>query len=172
MSYRDMMYSVKVVRQGAPQDINASALTGALVSLRNYPRGGFRLSVGAHSGNAVAVTFKQAQNIDGAGAKALTNPPTYGFKCTASASPSDTWVKFDITSGTFNIAANTEYFIPFRPNMLDVNNDFDCIRMDLAAGSASTLIAASAHLWGGFEGIDNDRDHIPSARLDREPDEA
>lgn len=167
----DFATTIKTVRQIAPQDVNASAQTGALTSLRNYPNGAFELSVGAHSGDAVAVTFKQAKNIDGEGAKALTNPPTIGYKNTVSDSPSDTWEQFTITNGTFNIAANTQYIIPVRHNMLDVSNNFDCIRMDIAAGSASTLVAASLKLWGGPQSVlpsGGDRNHMPSARLDRE----
>lgn len=170
----DFAPSIKTVRQIAPQDVNASAQTGAYTSLRNYPNGAFELSVGAHSGDAVAITFKQAKNIDGEGVKALTNPPTIGYKNTASAFPSDTWEEFTITAGTFNIAANTQYIIPIRHNMLDVSNNFDCVRMDIAAGSASTLVAASLKLWGGPQTIlpeGGNRQHMPSARLDREGDD-
>jgi len=163
-------HSGKIVFQGQPQDINASALTGGYVSLRNYQGAGVFIAVGAHSGNAVAVTLKQAKTVQATGAKALAFTTYYKNLMTGVATELlDKWQAVTATSNTFNIAANTNYFIPVRPGMLDVTNNFDCINVNIAAGSASTLINAFIYVWGGPEGIDNNVDHIPSTQVNVSP---
>lgn len=169
---REFVTSCKIVRQIVPKDVDSDATNGGFVSLRNYQGAGFLINVGAHSGDAVGITFEQSKNIDGGTTKDFTDV-TRGYKSTRSASggDADKWEEFTITSGTFDVAANTTYFIPIRPEWLDVTNDYDCIRIEVEAGSAATLVNADLLLWGGPEGILDDRDHIPSAVLDREPNE-
>lgn len=173
MPIKDFATSYKIVKQIFPLDINAAVQGGNynFVSLRNYQQMGFRLNVGAHSGDGVAFSMRQAKNVEGNGSKAMTNH-TYGFRNTPGGSPqeeSDRWDKFTITSGLFDIAASTLYWIPFRPAMLDVSNDFDCIRGEMEAGSAATLVSLDLFLWGGPEGIDTSITHIPSVAVNVMP---
>ena len=163
---------MKVVKQVQPVDSNGAAQGGNynFVSLRNYQSAGFLLSVGAHSGSAAAFTVQQAKNVEGNGAKSLAYDLYY--KNAVGSSPqeeSDRWDKVTGASGTFNIAAQTNFWIPVRPGELDVSNDFDCIRAHLAAPDAATLIGMWLFLWGGPEGITGNTIHIPSANVNRMP---
>jgi hypothetical protein len=151
-------YSQKIVTLGV-KDVNASALASSFICMKNYNNGAVLISVGAHSGNAVAVTLDQAKNVAGVGSKTFSFTKYFKMLNTG-----DLWVAATATSDTFNIAANYTYVIPIRPAMFDVTNRFDCIQVDIAAGSASTILQASILLWGGPEGIDNNVNHIPTAR--------
>ncbi len=172
MVMRDFATTFKRVNQVLP--VSGTAAQGGnynFVSLRNYQGMVLILDVGIHTGDATALTVKQAKNVEGNGSKAMT-AHTRGYKNVPGSSPqeeSDRWDEFTITSGTFDIAAATRYIIPIRPAMLDVTNDFDCIRMELAAPSATTVISMAIDLWGGPEGIAGNTDHIPSANVNRMP---
>jgi hypothetical protein len=173
MVMRDLATSVKIFNQVLPVDTNAQLQGGnfQFVSLRNYQGGAFLIQVGVHSGDATAFTISQAKNVEGNGSKAMT-AHIRGYKNVPGSSPieeSDRWDEFVITSGTFDIAASTNYVIPIRPAMLDVTNDFDCIRMALGLSSAATLFACQLMLWGGPEGLAGDIRHIPSAAVNRMP---
>lgn len=173
MTLRDFATSVKIFNQVLPVDTDAQAQGGNFnfVSLRNYQGGGFFIEVGAHSGTAVAFTISQAKNVEGNGSKAMTSH-TRGYKNVPGSSPqeeSDRWDEFTITSGTFDLAASTNYWIPIRPAMLDVTNDFDAIRMALEAPDAATLFSCNLFLWGGPEGLAGDTRHIPSMAVNRMP---
>ena len=173
MVMRDLATSVKIFNQVLPVDTNAQAQGGNFnfVSLRNYQGAAFLIQVGVHSGTAAAFTIDQAKNVEGNGSKGMTAHPR-GYKNVPGSSPqeeSDRWDEFIITSGTFDIDANTNYVIPVRPGMLDVTNDFDSIRMNLIAPDAATLFACQLMLWGGPMGLAGDTRHIPSAAVNRMP---
>ena len=172
MKMKSPAEQMKVVNQFSPKDINGAAQGGNYnhVSLRNYQGCFAEVQVGAHSGAATAVTIKQAKNVEGNGNKALSFDRYY--KQAVAASPqqeSDMWVEVTGASGTFNIAANHNYIIPIRPAMLDVTNDFDCVRVEVAAAGASTIAASQLTLHGGPEGITGNTDHIPSAKVNQMP---
>ena len=168
MVMRHLPLSMKLVADVLPKDINGAAQGGNFLgtSLRNYFSATVLVAVGAHSGNAVAVTLQQMKNVEGNGAKALGFTDYYELKPNASpAETSDRWDAKTASSNTFNIAANTIYAIPIKQAMLDVTNNFDCIRPNLAAGSASTLVFCGILLGDGKYGISGDVDHIPSAKV-------
>ena len=154
MTMKSLFEQMKLVKQVQPVDSNGQAQGGnyPFVSLRNYQGGAFLLSVGAHSGSAAAFTVQQAKNVEGNGAKALSYD-VYASNAVNSSptEESDKWFKTTGASGTFNLAAQTNYIIPVRPGELDVSNNFDCIRGHLAAPDAATLIAMFLLLWGGPE---------------------
>lgn len=169
---RAFVHHGKIVNLISPKDINGAAQGGNYnaVSLRNYMGAFILLKVGAHSGAATAVTLKQAKTPDNSSVKALSFTEYYSN--TVGASPteeSDMWQKKTASSNTFNIAANTNYIIPIRPGMLDVSNNFDCVRLDIAAAGASTIVAAALVLHDGPMGITDNTKHIPSARVNRMP---
>ena len=169
---RAFVHHGKPVNLASPQDINGVTIGGNYnaVSLRNYQGAFVFLQVGAHSSTAVAVTLKQAKTTDNSAVKALSFTEYYSN--TVGASPteeSDMWQKKTAVSNTFNIAANTNYLIPIRPGMLDVSNDFDCLRVDLSAAAASTIIGLMLFLHDGPMGITDNTKHIPSARVNRMP---
>jgi len=167
-----LVHRNKYVTKFQPQDINGAAQGGNynFTSFRLHEGAGIFIAVGAHSGASVAVTLRQAKNVEGNGSKALEFTEYYSN--TPGASPQqeeDKWKKQTAVSDTFDIAANRNYFIPLRQGMLDVTNDFDAFRLEIAAGSAATLIHGNYELYGGPEGIADDIEHIPSVAVNRMP---
>lgn len=167
-----LVHHNKYVTKFQPQDINGAAQGGNynFTSFRLHEGAGIFIAVGAHSGNSVAVTLRQAKNVEGNGSKALEFTDYYDNL--PGGSPQETedlWRAQTAASDTFDIVANTNYFIPLRQAMLDVTNDFDAFRLEVAAASAATLIHANYELFAGPEGIDDDIDHIPSVAVNRMP---
>lgn len=162
----------KIVNVFSPLDVDTAVQGGNynFVNIRNYQAGGFLLRIGAHSGDAVGFTIQQAKNVEGNSKKALTF--TKYFRNKTNASPqeeSDMWVEETAVSNTFDVLAQNQYFIPVRPGMLDVSNNFDSIRGELEAGSAATLASLSLLLWGGPKAIAGNVDQIPSTAVNRMP---
>lgn len=167
-----LVHQHKFVTKFQPQDINGAAQGGNynFTSFRLHEGAGIFIAVGAHTGNAVAVTLKQAQNVEGNGNKALGFTEYYSNVPAASPQQEeDKWTKQTAASNTFNIAADTNYFIPLRQAKLDVTNNFDCFRLEIASASAATLIHANYELFAGPEGIAGDIEHIPSVAVNRMP---
>ncbi len=167
-----LVHHHKYVTKFQPQDINGAAQGGNyfFTSFRLHEGVGIFIAVGAHSGNSVAVTLRQAKNVEGNGSKALEFTEYYSNVPGASPEEeTDKWKKQTAASDTFDIAANTNYFIPLRQAMLDVTNDFDAFRLEIAAASAATLVSALYELFSGPEGIADDIDHIPSVAVNRMP---
>jgi len=173
MVMRSPVETTKRVNQVAPQDINGAAQGGNynFASLRNYQGAYFVLKVGAHTPGvgAVAATIQQAVNVEGSSNKAIAFDKYYSNDH-SSANPDevDLWQETTGAAGTFEIAANTTYVIPIKPAELDVTNRFDCIRGHLEAGATACLVSLELVLYGGPEGIVNDKDHIPSAAVNRQ----
>lgn len=173
MRLKEFPSFTKVVRQVMPVDSDSQAQGGNynFVSLRHYNTITAFIAVGAHSGASKAITLQQAKNVEGNSAKTLAFSRYY--KQTVGASPPETGDRWDLVTGvssTFNIAAQHHYAIPIRQAMLDVTNDFDCVRIHLAAPAAATLIYMAFFLMGGPEGIGNDVRHIPSANVNNMQD--
>lgn len=172
MTMRAFVHHGKPVNLVSPRDVNGAAQGGnyGAVSLRNYQGAFIFIQVGAHSGNPVGISLKQAKSTDNSAIKALSFTEYYSN--TVGASPteeSDLWQKKTASSDTFDVAANTNYLIPIRPGMFDVTNRFDCLRVDVEAGSASTILGIMLFLHDGPMGIADNTKHIPSARVNRMP---
>lgn len=171
MVMRSPAETTKRVNQVAPQDINGAAQGGNynFSSLRNYQGAYFVLKVGAHAGIAVAATIQQAVNVEGSSNKAISFDKYYSNDH-SSANPDevDLWQETTGAAGTFNITAQTNYVIPIKPAELDVTNRFDCIRGHLSEPAAACMVSLELVLYGGPEGIVNDKDHIPSAAVNRQ----
>ena len=163
----------KIVNQISPVDTNGLVQGGNynFVNIRNYQAGGFLIKVGVHSGTAEGITIRQAKNVEGNGSKALVF--TKYFKNLVVGSPqeeSDLWSEETATSNTFDIIANTNFWVPIRPGMLDVSNDFDSIRFQMDGDSdAATLVDASLILWGGPKAVAGNVSQIPSTAVNRMP---
>ena len=169
---RALVHRHKYVTKFQPKDVNAAAQGGNynFTSFRLHEGAGIFIAVGIHSGNAVGISLKQAKNVEGNGSKALAFTEYYNN--TPGSSPeeeTDKWKVKVAASNTFDVVANTNYFIPLRPAMLDVTNNFDCFRLEVEAGSASTLMAALYEMYAGPEGITDDIEHIPSVAVNRMP---
>lgn len=169
---RALVHSHKYVTLFQPQDINSAAQGGNynFTSFRLHEGAGIFIAVGVHSGGAVGISLKQAKNVEGNGSKALAFTEYYLNQPGASpAEETDKWRAAVAVGNTFDVTANYNYFIPLRPAMLDVTNDFDCFRLEIEAGSASTLIHANYEFFAGPEGIDNNIKQIPSVAVNRMP---
>ncbi len=167
-----LVHRVKYVTKFQPQDINGVALGGNhdFTSFRLHEGAGILIQVGAKAGNAVGITLRQAKNVEGNSSKALEFTEYYSNVPGASpVEETDKWKEETAVSDTFDVNANTNYFIPLRQAMLDVTNDFDTFRLEIEAASAATLIAANYELYGGPEGITDDIQHIPSVAVNRMP---
>lgn len=167
-----LVHRHKYVTKFQPIDINGVAEGGNynFTSFRLHEGAGIFIAVGVHSGNAVGITLRQAKNVEGNGSKALEFTEYYSNVPGASPQEEeDKWKEETAVSDTFDITAARNYFIPLRPAMLDVTNNFDAFRLEIEAGSAATLIHANYELYGGPEGITGDIEHIPSVAVNRMP---
>lgn len=140
---RQSPYNQKRVTYLSPVNINGAQIGGdrSFVSMRNYQRAECNIMVGAAS-STPAVTLSQAKNVEGNGSKALGMVEVW--KQMPLASPTeegDLWQRVDVTSNTFDLAANTNYIIVVKADDLDVTNKFDCIRMEIAAEAGTNLVA-------------------------------
>lgn len=155
----------------APKDYNSVGVQGGNltgISLRNHSVATCFIAVGAHSSTAVAVTLQQMKNVEASGAKALGFTTYYSLAfLTSPTEERDMWQEQTASSNTFNIAANTLFAIPIKQAMLDVTNNFDCVRLHTSAPGASTLIFAWWELEGGPEGIAGSNKHRPSVHVNR-----
>ncbi len=167
-----LVHRHKYVTKFQPIDINGAAQGGNyfFTSFRLHEGAGIFIAVGVHSGNAVGITLQQAKNVEGNSNKALEFTEYYSNVPGASPEEeTDKWKKQVAASDTFDIVANRNYFIPLRPAMLDITNNFDAFRLEIEAASAATLIAAFYELYAGPEGITGDIEHIPSVAVNRMP---
>ncbi len=168
-----LVHRHKYVTKFQPIDINGIALGGNyfFTSFRLHEGAGIFIAVGVHSGASVAVTLSQAKNVEGNGSKTLEFTEYYSNVPGASPEEeTDKWKVEVAASDTFDIAAARNYFIPLRPAMLDVTNNFDAFRLAIAGtADAATLIHANYELYGGPEGITDDIEHIPSVAVNRMP---
>lgn len=137
----------KIVFGTAPANYTGSASTSDIVSLKNYDRATVIIQTGAWAGGTAAVTLKQASDVSATGAKALAF--TRQFTNVADTT-SDTLTDTTVTSNTFNLsAANAIHVIEVKATDLDMDNDFDCLRVDVASpGSNNDLYSVIIVLHG------------------------
>ena len=118
------------------------------VSFKNY----HRISVVIVGDNATtvtgsAVTLVQATDTSGTGEKALSFSKVHRNIDVAAA---NTLEEADVTSDTFTTTAvdnkNSVYVIDIRPDMLDIDNGFDSVAVNL--GNTTAQAAAAFYLCG------------------------
>jgi hypothetical protein len=126
------------------QDINGATLGEDYVSLKAYEHVGVVINSGNVAGN-ITVTLKQATAVAGTAEKALAFDSYW-----------KDGVKTAVTSDTFDILAasddNTVIVIPIDASELDVDNGFDCLRVDLTDPSAAALVGCIYEMCGGRYG--------------------
>ena len=125
----------KVVQACPPAALTSTAGDGDYVSLKNYSRCTIIISV--DNGNTVtggAVTLLQATTVAGGSEKALAFSKMYADINTA---VGDTLVETAVVSNTFTTdttnASNLLYVIEVQASDLDIDNGFDCLRIDVAS---------------------------------------
>ena len=130
---------VKPVTGLAP--ILPSSSTPDYVSLKNV----LRMTVIILCNNATtvtgsAITLKQATSVAGTGEKALEFEKMFA---NADTDAGDALTETSVVSDTFTTGAvndkNTMYVVDITPDMLDLANDFDCVRVGTGDAVASVL---------------------------------
>lgn len=134
----------KIVTGLAP--ILPSSSTPDYVSLKNVVRMTTIILVdNATTVTGSAITLKQATAVAGTGEKALAFDTV---DANIDTDASDTLVATDVTSDTFTTdttnAKNLMYVIDIKPEDLDLDNDFDCVRV--GTGNAVAAIVSVAYI--------------------------
>ena len=127
-----------------PKDITGAAQSGAWINLYTGRRLLYSILQGAWAGGTPAVTFEQASDSSGTGAKALTPGNAFYYQSTTS---TNTITRTAIASGTFNLPnqANTLTQVEIAAEDLDVANGFSYVRLKVASpGSNADLLAVLA----------------------------
>ena len=135
---QNIIRSVHPVVASFPQA--ATSIAGDYISLKNYAGVTIVIMLDVHTGtDAGAVTLTQAVNVAGSG----TTPKTLGFDymwANLDTESGDTLTKTAVTSDTFNAGGVTKsclYIIEVKAEDLDVDNGFDCLRVNLATTDTS-----------------------------------
>ena len=137
----------KIVLANVPVDINNLAVTGDYVSMKGFSHCTMILQFGA-VGTGTALTLKQATDVTNSlsDEKALSYDKIYINVGLSTTNLTETAV----TSDTYTVGndPNNLYVIEIDAAELDVNNDFDCVRFNLASGAGTTLLSAVYVLTG------------------------
>lgn len=141
----DFAEQVQTVLAFGPVNLATAANNGSYVSLKNFHRATLRFIKGVGTaGEDPIITVTQATDVSGTGAKAL-NFDRLWIKQHASALPA-TFTR--TTKSTFNNTYTNDTLaeelavieIDILPDMLDVDNGFDCVAISVAdVGSAAQL---------------------------------
>lgn len=165
MTMRNFAEHGKIVSLQVPDSI--SAMAPKFANIRNYYSGYIHVVIGAASA-AGTLVVRQAQNVAGSGIKDLALLRYYTNLVTSSPQEEeDLWYEVDNSANSatvITLAAQTQYIIPWKPAKLDVDNDFDCVGVEIT-GATALEVGVSAVLTDGVKGIVGDLDHIPSARV-------
>jgi hypothetical protein len=139
---------VNVVGALLPLDITGAAQTGQWISLKYYRRLTIILNQGAWAGGTPAVTLTQAQNVSGTGAKPLAFTKRYQQAWNTGATG---YVETAVTGNTFNLpsSANQMHLIEVAAESLDINNGFDCVRVNVASPGAFADLLTGLYLLSG-----------------------
>lgn len=131
----------------APVDLQTGPISGDYVSLKNYDHCQMVLFTGAGTGVS-AVTVKQAQDVAGTGEKAFSFNKV--FKVTDHTA-SDVAAEVAVTSDTFSTGgvANEAFAIEIDADMLDGDNGFDCVRIELGDTGVTALQGAVIYNLSG-----------------------
>jgi len=145
-----LLEGTKVVSLLGP--IVPSTSTCDFVSLKGYDTCTILINVANLAAGATgsAVTLTQAQDVANTAGKALAFSTAYRSLNTGPAGTTDTWSSFTVSSNTFttntDASNNHMYAIEIRATDLDINNNFDCVRLNLANATNSTC-SPIAILW-------------------------
>ena len=156
--------NMKFVMSNVPVDINNNAVTGDYVSMKNYDHLTIILQFGA-VGTGTALTLKQATDVG----NSLSDEKALGFSkiFTNVGNTTDTLTEVAVTSNTYTVgdAPSNLYVVEVDAASLDVNNGFDCVRMNLAAGAGTTLLAV-LYILSNSRYAGSQASNLPSAILD------
>lgn len=143
---------VMIVEAIAPIDATGSAHTGNHISMKNASHVTIIIQTGAWAAGTSAVTLQQSTVVAGTDDKAL------GFSwmwTNDGATGAAALTKTAVTANTFNLdTALSMYVIEIDADMLDVDNGFDCIELNLATPGANADLVSACYILSGtrYEG--------------------
>ena len=149
----------------------------AYSSMRNYKWLCFNLFIGSNGDTDVTAGLMQAKNVTGASDKELIIRNGQVFECDAAASAEsdkDKWVETALTNSgaagsviPINGLDNMWYKIYVHNDFLDVDNDFDCVAVQIYNTSAACLTAVWVDgIEPRFSGDPSDYRQTPSMAHD------
>lgn len=161
MSINQLVMNSKIISSNVPVDLANNAVTGDYVSMKGYGNLAVILHFGA-VGTGVAITMKQATDVGNSlsDEKALAYSKIYANVGLTT----DTLTETTVTSNTYTFGndPNQLYVIEVKADELDVNNGFDCARVNIAAGTGTTLLSCLYILYNNrYSGLG-----APSAIVD------
>lgn len=147
-----LLERVQIVPVMLPVDLNDGATTGDYVSLKNYERCCAVLVAGdGTAGSDVSVAFYQATDVSGTSAKVLNALETgriYTKEGTSALTAVAQWTKETQATADEQWAPTDSgeqvllWAFEIKADDLDVDNGFDCIRMDISDPGAAKIGAA------------------------------
>jgi len=152
---------VTLVQAAAIAALTGTAGDAAYVSLKNYRRMTVVIDV-TNAGSGVTggiVTLKQAKTVAGGSEKALGFTVMHANVDIAAGQAPSALVETAVASNAFTtdatVSKRLRYVIEIDSEDLDIANDFDCVRVDVAsmAGANGNV---SYMLWGGRYGASAD----------------
>jgi len=140
---------VKTVMGCAPAALTSTAGDGDYVSLKNFAK--LRVTIAVLNASTVtggAVTLKQAKDVGGTGEAPLAFAKMFAnIDCAAG----DTMTETAVVSNTFTTNTTNSkqllYVIEVDASDLDVNNGFDCVRVDVTS-MANAVGSVTYDLYG------------------------
>lgn len=147
----------------------------AYSSLRNAKWACFNVRFGANGGTDVRITLMQAKNVAGASEKELIIRTGLVFRqnSAGTGSDADKWTEVTVTNsdatGAYVPVAgddNYSYKVYVHNDMLDADNDFDCVAVRVNGNSTTLLEVDIEFEEPRFGGDPNEPLVTPSAALD------
>lgn len=137
---------LKVVQASVPVDITGAGSNGDWVSLKYFRRCLTIVQQGAWAGGTPALTFEQATDASGTGAK----PLSYTERWNGTALTDDTYEKATVASDTSNLAnaANGVVLVEHHSQDLDLANGFAYIRAKVASPGSNADLLSITYVLG------------------------
>jgi len=134
-----LVQKMKIISGLNPLDSTGAAANGDYISLKNSHHVTIIIKWGVSLVATQAITLTQATSVAGAGAKALSFTKTW---VNADTTSSDAFVKTTVTSDTYDKTAASQqiHVIEIDASQLDVENGFDCIRVNLESPGANATL--------------------------------
>jgi hypothetical protein len=146
---------MQIVPAIMPVDLFTAANNGDWVSLKNYHRLTCVVLASAATGSPSAdltITLQQATDVSGTGAKALSVISRAHYKDAAALTAVGAYTEDTQTAAsTYTRSGNGDrenlYVIDVLPEDLDVDNSFDCVRLNIAQLGSEKIGCAIYILW-------------------------
>ncbi|RMD03239.1 hypothetical protein D9O40_03600 [Clostridium autoethanogenum] len=131
----------KLIQAFEPKTTNA-AITSNYVTLKNAVTATVVVNLAQSAGHATQISLYQAQDIEGTGAKPLSNDVPVLANEDAGASDILVRQADGVSYTVANTAKNKQVIFHIDPAKLDINNEFTCLNVRIGASSQATNFAS------------------------------